>query len=153
MRQQGIPGMGRLCRMRGWMAVILFLAMGEGLSAAPVGPDRAVRMVQGWLKWDPKPMQAELSGQIGGIQTFIDSAGESVYYVVDLEPTGYVVVPADDEAEPVVAFVEQGRFNPSPDNPMGALIGRDLPNRIAITRRIAEIPPPPDSEERTDLRG
>ncbi len=127
--------------------------MGEGLSAAPVGPERAARMVQGWLKWDPKPMQAELSGQIGEIHTFADPAGESVYYVVDLEPTGYVIVPAEDEAEPVIAFVEQGRFNPSPANPMGALIGRDLPNRIAITRRMAKIPPPPASEEPMDIRG
>jgi hypothetical protein len=153
MRQQRIPAEGRVCRIRGWCIAILFLATGEGLFAGPVGSERAVRMVQGWLKWDPKPLEAQLSGQIAGVQTFVDAAGEPIYFVVDLEPTGYVIVPADDEAEPVIAFVEQGRYDPSPANPMGALIGRDLPTRVAETRRMAGIPAPPGADGRVDFRG
>jgi hypothetical protein len=152
MRRQWIPVVGRMCRIRGWFAAILFLAMGEGLFAVPVGPERAVRMVQGWLQGDPRPLEAQL-GQIGGVQTYADAAGEPVYFVVDLEPTGYVIVPADDEAEPVIAFVEQGRYDPSPAKPLGALVGRDLPNRIAETRRLAGIPAPPDAAGVTDFRG
>ena len=153
MRREWIPAMGRMCRIQGWFTVILFLAVGEGLFAGPVGPERAGRMVQGWLQWDPRPLEANLGGQIAGVQTYADAAGQPVYFIVDLEPTGYVIVPADDEAEPVIAFVEQGRFNPSPTNPLGALVGRDLPNRISATRRMAGIPAPPDSAGQPDFRG
>jgi hypothetical protein len=153
MRRQWIPAVGRVCRIRGWFIAILFLAVGEVLFAAPVGPERAIGMVQGWLRWDPRPLEAQLSGQIAGVQTYADAAGEPVYFVVDLEPTGYVIVPADDEAEPVIAFVEQGRYDPSPANPMGALVGRDVPNRMTQTRRMAGIPVPPDAEGLTDFRG
>jgi hypothetical protein len=43
-------------------------------------------------------------------------------------------VSAEDQAEPIIAFVEKGRFDPSLQNPLGALISRDMPVRMARAR-------------------
>ena len=56
-----------------------------------------------------------------------------------MNPSGFVIVSADDLAEPVVAFVSgDGLYDPSPDNPLGALISRDLPGRIARSPETSE---------------
>ena len=45
--------------------------------------------------------------------------------MVYLAPSGFVVVPADDRADPVIAFAPAGRYDPSPKNPLGAMVSRD----------------------------
>jgi len=52
-------------------------------------------------------------------QTFKDDKGELLYHVVYLAPSGFVIVPADDLVEPIIAFVSRGRFDPSVKNPLG----------------------------------
>ena len=51
--------------------------------------------------------------------------------MVSLDPTGFVIVAADDTVEPVIAFARRGQFDSSPANPLGALVGPDLRERIA----------------------
>jgi len=114
------------------LAVMLWCA--AGVTAAPTTATQAQNAVTGWLKVSRTPLGTALGGQIARVDTFTAEAGEPVYYVLYLEPSGFVVVPADDRVEPIIAFVEHGTYDPSPDNPLGALVSRDLPSRIAAVR-------------------
>jgi hypothetical protein len=101
---------------------------------AQVDSKTAAATVMGWLQMDRKPFGEALGEKVKSIETFKDQAGAPLYYVVNLEPSGFVIVSAEDQTAPVIAFVRQGRFDPSPANPLGALIGRDLPARVAQAR-------------------
>ncbi|MHC4618911.1 MAG: C10 family peptidase [Planctomycetota bacterium] len=102
--------------------------------AKPVTAGQARKAVRGWLKVSPKPLGATLGKQITRVDTFTNDGAEPAYYVVYLEPSGFVVVPADDLVEPVIAFVAEGAYDPSDDNPLGAMVSRDLPARLAAAR-------------------
>lgn len=79
-------------------------------------------------------MGAPLGGQIKEVQTFNDNAGNPAYYVVRLNPAGLVFVPADDLVEPIIGFLSEGVYDPSPTNPLGALVSRDIPGRVLKAR-------------------
>ncbi len=146
MNDHGFHVRGWSVRLRGCLVVVsLFVAGGERLFADPAEPQRAMKVVRGWLRADPRPFETPLSNQIAETITYTNAAGEADFHVVHLDPTGYVIVPADDEFEPIIAFVEVGRFDPSPTNPMGALVGADIPRRMAVlrTRKPLDIPAPP----------
>ncbi|NLE60132.1 MAG: hypothetical protein GX616_17415, partial [Planctomycetes bacterium] len=63
--------------------------------------------------------------------------GTAQYYVVYLEPVGFVIVPADDEVEPIIAFVMGSVYDPSDSNPLGALVSKDVPSRVTVVRQEA----------------
>jgi hypothetical protein len=94
------------------------------------------KAVTGWLRIDPKPLGAVLGKNIKEIDTFTDDSGQPSYYVVYLQPTGFVIVPADDLVEPIIGFVAVGTYNPSDDRPLGALVSRDVPGRILAARDL-----------------
>ena len=96
-------------------------------------------MAQAWVAANPRPMNSRLGSQIENVETFTDANSQPVYHVVYLRPNGFVIVPADDEIEPVICFAEAGSFDPSPDNPLGALVSRDLPGRVNAARAIQKM--------------
>ena len=69
------------------------------------------------------------------VETFTDNYGEPVYYIVYLEPSGFVIVSADDLVEPIIGFADDGTYEPSPENPLGALVTNDLNGRMAAVHR------------------
>lgn len=81
-------------------------------------------------------MNSRLGNQVESIETFTDTEGQPVYYVVYLHPSGFVIVPADDEVEPVVCFSSGGSYDPSERNPLGAIVSRDLPGRVNAARVV-----------------
>jgi hypothetical protein len=97
-------------------------------------------MVRGWLSSDSQPFGVSISPtsarQIQKIDSFSDSAGEILYYVVYLEPDGFLIVAGDDDVEPIICFVQTGTFDPSDSNPLGALVSSDLPARILIAKGL-----------------
>ena len=99
-------------------------------SAKPVNIAQAQKIVKGWLALDPDPLAASLSKQISHVRSFTNEKGELIYYVIELHPSGFVVVSADDLIEPIVAFTSTGRYDPSPESPLGALVSRDMAGRI-----------------------
>ena len=101
------------------------------VEARPTTPDEAQMVVTGWLKTDSQPLGAALGREVGNVETFLDDRGEPAYYVVYLQASGYVVVSADDRVEPIISFADDGQYDPSPANPMGALVTRDLSARVA----------------------
>jgi hypothetical protein len=151
----GCAGLGLACG----------LLIGSTALAAPVNAQTAANAVLGWLRLDHQPMGSRMSASVHHTETVHDAAGAALYHVVHLDPAGYVIVPADDMAEPVIAFSASGQFVASSSDPVAALVNRDLPRRMARARaggpdaRAAEAHrkwqrmlaaspnPPPDSEE------
>ena len=114
---------------------VLFLFPAR-LWARPVGRQQAETAVRGWLKRNPRPMEMQLGASVRKIDAFEGEDGAAIYYVIYLDPSGFVIVPADDRIEPIVAFAEKGIYDPSPENHLGALVGHDLPARIAAMRNL-----------------
>lgn len=98
---------------------------------------QAERTVAGWLRCNPAPMGIALGHQVKRTEVFHDNLGLPLYYAVYLEPSGFVIVPADDQIEPIIAFVFQGSYDPSPDNPLGALVSSDMLARITHVRNLS----------------
>ncbi len=116
--------------------LILLLFCPVNLWARPVNKQQAKKAVRGWLKLDPNPLQMQLGNQVGQVDVFGDDSGEAIYYVIYLQPAGFVIVSADDLVEPVIAFADDGTYDPSDDNPLGALVSGDLPGRVAAARAL-----------------
>ena len=76
--------------------------------AAPVTADQAAATVKGWLQQDHHPFGKAMSTKIKRAETVRNAADSPVYYVVHLAPTGFVVLPADDTADPIIAFSATG---------------------------------------------
>lgn len=104
------------------------------LWAEPTTAYQAEKVVAGWLKADAQPLGMALGQQISRVETFTDDYGEPIYYVVYLQPSGFVIVPADDQVEPIIGFVQEGVYEPSLDNPLGALVINDIQERISAVR-------------------
>ena len=116
--------------------VLFFLFFTTTLSAGPVSRQKAQKLIIGWLKADSKALGTSFGKTIKNTVTFNDENGEPLYYVIYLEPSGFAIVAGDDLAEPIICFAETGEFDASDDNPLGALVKRDLPNRIAAVRKM-----------------
>lgn len=119
----------------GLLSVALFLATGAW--AKPTTPEQAKTVVANWLAQEAQPLGAPLGGQVREVQTFKDSDGNPAYYVVCLNPSGLVFLPADDLVEPIVGFVSGATsYDPSPTNRLGRLISGDLPGRVRQARQV-----------------
>lgn len=114
-------------------SVSLFLCS-SNLWAKPVSASEAEKVVRGWLKIDAQPLGTALGQDIMSVKPFSDENGDTVYYAVYLQPSGFVIVPGDDLVEPIICFAPVGRYDPSKDNPLVALVSRDVPGRIAVVR-------------------
>jgi hypothetical protein len=99
--------------------------------ARPTTGTEAQRAVAGWLALDKRPLGAGMAAKTAKIQAFKDSAGNVNYFVVALEPSGFVVAAGDDLLEPIIAFASQGTFEAIPENPLYSLLQRDVPGRLA----------------------
>jgi len=109
------------------------------LCAEPTTAYQAEKVVTGWLRADPQPLETALGQQVERVETFTNDSGMPIYYIVYLQPSGFVIVPADDLVEPIIGFVEQGTYDPSLDNPLGALVTNDLNGRIWAVRDIQRL--------------
>lgn len=105
-----------------------------GVWGRPTTPDEAEMAVTGWLRTDSQPLGATPGRQVASIETYADSRGRPAYYVVYLQPAGFVVVSGDDAVEPIISFADDGAYDPSLDNPIGALVTNDLNGRITAVR-------------------
>ena len=118
------------------IALLILLMSTFGGRGAPTTADQAMNAVTGWLKADQSPLQTTLGQQVKNVRAFGD-ANQTLYYVVYLNPEGFVIVAGDDLIEPIVGFAPRGKFDPSTDNPLGALVSSDLPSRLAAVQASA----------------
>ena len=108
--------------------------------AAPVSSEQAAAAVTGWLSLDQTPLGEALGTSVQRVDTFSDKSGNPLYYLVYLDPAGFVIVAADDLVEPIIGFASAGRFDPAQDNPLGALVSKDLADRVAYARKAGAVP-------------
>ena len=114
---------------------LVLLTLGAAIGA-PVDVKQAEAAVRGWLRTDASPLKTAMGQQIKQVEEFDDAQGAPLYYVVYLDPEGFVIVPADDRIEPIMGFAATGQFDPSPNNPLGALINRDMAGRLASLKNV-----------------
>lgn len=115
---------------------LLSLLFVTGAWAKPTTSKQAKTVVANWLGLEAQPLGSALGQTIKEVQTFADDSGKPLYYVVYLNPRGFVLVSGEDLVEPIICFVPTGTFNPSPSNPLGALVSRDVPGRVQEARQM-----------------
>jgi hypothetical protein len=103
--------------------------------AKPTTPKQAQTAVMNWLGLDAVPLDAAMGRQIKEVKTFYHGRTPA-YFVVHLNPSGLVFVPADDLVEPIIGFLAEGVYDPSPANPLGALVSRDIPGRVVEAQAL-----------------
>ena len=113
------------------IAILLVLQLCSSLSALPTTASEAELVVQGWLKTDSQPLETEIGQEVREVEIFTNDNGDPLYYVVYLDPSGFVIVSADDAIEPIIGFADDGTYDPSLDNPLGTLVTNDLNRRMA----------------------
>ncbi len=113
------------------VSLFILLVTADGLGARVTTPQEARLVVAGWLADGVEPFGMQLGAEIANVETFTGGAGEPVYYLVRLSPTGFVVVSADDLVEPILAFADAQDYEPSAENPLTAFVTGDLSGRIA----------------------
>ena len=125
-------------RTRGYLANFICLAalawFAGPAGGSPVKSTAAANAVTRWLAADPTPLAEKLSHDVKGVETVRDAQGTALYHVVHLAPSGFVIVAADDQIGPIVAFATKGEFNPSPKSALRALANKDLASRLAQAR-------------------
>ena len=127
---------------------ILVILGGGSMLAAEVDSNGAASMVRNWLRLDPAPFGEPLGHEIRRVDSFKNEAGQVIYYVVYLDPAGFVIVPAEDSVEPIIAFASKGSFDPSKANPLGALVSGDVPARVAAARANRRVSGFPKAENK-----
>jgi len=115
-------------------AVLAIFLLSSGLSARQTTEYEAEMVVSGWLKESPQPLGATLGRRVRDIETYTDDTDRPAYYIVNLEPSGYVIVSADNRIEPIIGFVAEGTYDLSFENPLLALVTGDLGGRLEAVR-------------------
>ena len=122
--------------MRILFALAIIVCVAGTLWAKPTTTHQAEKAVKGWLRANASPLGAALGQKLKKTETFRDEQGKVIYYVVNLAPAGFVIVPADDLVEPILGFAEKGTYDPSLYNPLGALVNQDVKKRISAGREV-----------------
>ena len=122
------------CKSVVLVGALTILLLSGILSARPTTAYEAERVVTGWLQGGFRPLGLSLGRQVADVETFADDSDRPVYYVVHLQPSGFVIVPAEDSVEPIVGFADEGLYDPSSENPLGALVSSDLKGRVTASQ-------------------
>ena len=117
------------------LVAICLLLPTVAANAAPTSAEDARTAVMHWLEMDAKPLGAELGAAVGEVRTYDDGSGNPLYHVVYLVPAGFVIVAGDDLVEPIIGFLPKGTYDNSYENPLAALVGRDVPQRVFNARQ------------------
>ena len=117
---------------------ILILFCGGSLYAKTMTALEAEQAAKGWLKINSDPVYIGPNYRVSGIEAIPDISGEPLYYVVSLQPSGFVIVSANDLIEPIIGFSDEGIYSAATDNPMAALVSQDIPERLDASKQVNE---------------
>ena len=120
------------------VAVVFFVTPGWG---KPVDYKEALEVADAWLAANPAPMVSDPSGKVWkakGVRPFLGYSGETLAYIIDLKPQGFIVVPADDAVEPILTFGTEGDFPGilGPEDILADLLASDIPSRLRNKDRM-----------------
>ncbi len=114
--------------------VILAWLIGTEAVAKPVGPGEVRQAVAGWLGKGRQHLGRRLGREIESIETYRGEQARPVYYIVNLKSGGFLIVSGDDLVEPIIGIVSGGSYDASDENPLGALVSRDVHSRMEAVR-------------------
>ena len=112
----------------------------------PIDNQTAASVARSWLaEIDSSSMNIPADKLISDTQTVTDSNGIAIFYVISFSTDGFIIISADDNVEPIIAFSGSGHFSPpaatgSNSNSLAAsntlfdLATNDLQNRIGATK-------------------
>jgi hypothetical protein len=90
-------------------------------------------------------------GSPAGTPTVLrDGSGQATAYVIPLNPSGFVIISADDQIEPIIAFSRRGSYATNANGPLQALLNADLPRRLKAVQK--NTPNAPDAEPRLQAK-
>ncbi len=103
--------------------------------AKPVESKVALQVADAWLAANPAPMVSNPDGKAWkakSVRPFRGYSGDVLAYIVDLKPRGFIVIPADDEIEPILTFGTESDFTGllGPNEPLSDILADDIPNRL-----------------------
>ena len=117
--------------------LIIFTAFAP---AKPVHLSEAQRYAHGWLRENRRPMDRPISRQFQSLQPVTDETFGELCYIINLQPEGFVVLAADDEVNPIIAFSPTGFVDASAENPLRALLRNDMKGRLTAVRHNVSDP-------------
>lgn len=129
---------------RRWCSTLLVLVCAGGAStrARTVDEYTAQCAARAWLATHPNPLQTELGQRINAIDFACCPNGAVLYYVVYLEPQGFVIVSPDEDIEPIIAFGHSAGPGLVPGDILNRLISADMRSRLhACAEARADVPP------------
>ncbi len=100
--------------------------------------EQAEQAAKGWLKNGADPLYIEPNRQAWEVETFTDDSNEPLYYIVKLQPSGFIIVSADDSVEPIIGFSDEGTYNALTDNPLASLIVQDISGRADALKQTKD---------------
>jgi len=103
--------------------------------ASPVDKKRAEKAAQGWLKQNKEPMGQLMSEVVVSDETLVDDAGQILCYIINLNPEGFLVISADNEIEPVIAFSSTGYYDGDEKSALTAMLKKDMAGRLAVVQQ------------------
>ena len=112
------------------IAASLIILSADLASAKPIQQKQAQQAAAGWLKNNPKPMGRDISANTKQSATLTDDQGQTLCYVINLEPEGFVIVSPDDQIEPIIAFSSTGSYQGGQDSTLTAMLKKDMPQRL-----------------------
>ena len=122
------------------LSLLSLVFFSNNIRAKTINKHQAERAVKGWLKSNSKPFGRILKQHTKKTRTFTDANNTPLFHVVYLKPSGFAIISADDRIEPIIAVAADGDFDPSPGNPLAALVTGDLKKRVAVVKGIDSLP-------------
>ena len=111
-----------LSPVKALVASLALLLTANCLLADAVSENDVKKMATGWLKISPQIKGVQMSRGIGSVQAIPDKSGNTLYYVVQLKPEGFLLVSADDQLSPVISFCKTGQYSVGKVPPLTDLV-------------------------------
>lgn len=103
------------------------------LAAVTVSPDQAKTAAGNWLRYG-ETLGCPVPGKVVSVRTHAGADGNG-FHIVGTDGGGFVVMSADTEFEPVIAFAGSGGMSVGEENPLWEMIRRDLAARHEALNR------------------
>ncbi|MEW6742653.1 MAG: C10 family peptidase [Planctomycetota bacterium] len=123
------------------VTVLVAAAVAMSSQAGEVDANTAGDLVRSWLDRSCRHMDECFSSAIRDVAAVRGCRGSVLYFVVSLDPCGFVVVAGDDSLEPIIAFSDTGVFEQNESDPLYVLLQHDMESRFSLLPNEVSAPP------------
>ncbi|MCE5186384.1 MAG: C10 family peptidase [Planctomycetaceae bacterium] len=112
-------------------SLFLLFVFSSIAAAKPIHKNAAENAGRGWLRENARPMEKAIGRQFSETVAYTSEQDQTLYYVINLQPEGFMVLSGDDAIEPVIAFSSSGQFVDDNANPLKVMLDKDMAGRLA----------------------